>query len=120
MALLTLALFLVGIPWDLDALGFGVSEQPELAVGISLKILMHLVAVVGLWKDATPGYAFLLGASAQGLLIDYGSLTAVQPSQWGQFFSTLWWPATDSILRISCLVYLATRPGRIIGWEGKQ
>ncbi len=120
VALVTLALLIIGLPWDVDALRFGVTEQPQLAVGISLKILMHLGAIVGLWKDITLGYAFLLGASAQALLIDYGSLTAVPPHQWSQFVSTLWWPVVDGILRMGCLVYLATRPGRIIGWEATQ
>jgi hypothetical protein len=119
MALLTLTLFLVWLPSDINAIRDGLESNPRLAVGISLKLLMHTVAVVGLWLDRTMGYAFLLGASVQGLLVAVGTLRAVPMSRWSEFTSVLWWPALDATLRVASLVFIFTRPARLVGGEAK-
>lgn len=116
-SLLTLFLLSVWLPTDVGLIREGLEGETRLAVGISLKIFMHLVAVVGLWLDKTVGYAFLLGASLQGLLVAVGPLIAIPVERWVEYSSALWWPLTDVILRITCLIYLATRPGRIVGKE---
>lgn len=115
MALLTLALLLVWLPSDLPAIAEALSYHPRLALGLSLKILMHLVAVIGLWRDRTAGYAFLLGASLQGLLVAAGGLRVYPLARWPEHLSLVWWPALDAALRVLSLGYLITRPGRMVG-----
>ena len=115
--LATTALLLYWLPADLESIRFGLEQQPKLALGISLKIFMHLAAVVGLTLDQTFGYAFLLGASLQGLLVSVSAMRAIPTAEWLQYKEQLWGPALDVVLRVFCLAFLATRPGRIVGRE---
>ena len=118
VAILTLALLLVWLPHDLLTIREALGDNSRLALGLSLKIFMHVVAVIGLWLNKTAGYAFLLGASVQGLLVASGGLRAVPLSRWRDYSSTLWWPILDASLRLVSLAYLGTRPGRLVGKEG--
>ncbi|MCA9793821.1 MAG: hypothetical protein KC910_18550 [Candidatus Eremiobacteraeota bacterium] len=113
---LTLA---VALPGDLRAIAEGFSSQGEwqLSLGLSLKLMMHLLAIVGLYLDQTFGYAFLLGASLQGGLIATGYLVALDPTARAEHPGQLVWPALDLGFRGYCLAFLAVRWRRIIGKE---
>ena len=113
--LFTLGLLLYWLPSDIASIRFGLESEPKLALGISLKILMHTLAVLGLFLDKTFGYAFLLGASLQGLLIAYTKLQVVPLSHWASYRNQLWAPGVDVCLRTLSLLFLATRMGRLIG-----
>lgn len=115
MAIATAVLLVCWLPADIASIRFGLETEPRLAVGISLKILMHLLAVAGLFLDKTFGYAFLLGASLQGLLVASGSLRSLPISDWAQHLTQIVGPALDVVLRLLSLGFLATRPGRIVG-----
>lgn len=116
----TAFLLIYWLPTDLESIRDGLASEPRLALGISLKILMHLLAVLGLYLDKTFGYAFLLGASLQGLLVASGAFRALPTETWWLYRSQLIAPTFDIYLRIFCLVFLATRPGRLIGKEAPQ
>lgn len=113
----TALLLLYWLPADIESIRFGLAEQPKLAVGISLKIFMHLAAVVGLALDQTFGYAFLLGATAQGLVVSVSAMRAIPSTEWWHYKQQLWGPALDVGLRLFCVAFLATRPGRLVGRE---
>lgn len=115
VAIATAVLLVCWLPADIASIRFGLETEPRLAVGISLKILMHLLAVAGLFLDKTFGYAFLLGASLQGLLVASGSLRSLPISDWAQHLTQIVGPALDVVLRLLSLGFLATRPGRIVG-----
>jgi hypothetical protein len=112
-----LVLTVLWLPFDITSIRDGLQFQPELALGISLKLLMHILAIVGLLMDKTFGYAFLLGATIQGLLVSSSSLRAIPLNEWLTYKDQLLKPAFDILVRIACLLFLATRPGRIVGKE---
>ncbi|MGE0489233.1 MAG: hypothetical protein AB7S38_08465 [Vulcanimicrobiota bacterium] len=114
--LLTLA---VALPGDLRAIAEGFSDQGEwqLSLGLSLKLMMHVLAILGLYLDQTFGYAFLLGASLQGGLIAVGYLVALDPTARAEHPAQLIWPALDLAFRGYCLIFLAVNWRRIIGKE---
>ncbi len=114
-----LLFFLLSFPSDLDAI---LNEgDGRLSLGLSLKTLMVVLSIAGLAFDRTLGYAMLLGASLQILLIrlgDYsGVAAAAQVSGWGSYWKQMAIPATDAVFRLVCLVFLAFRWRRILGWE---
>lgn len=120
LALIGTALTLaVALPGDLRAIAEGLSNQGEwqLSLGLSLKLMMHILAVLGLYLDQTFGYAFLLGASLQGGLIATGYLIALDPAARAEHPGQLVWPALDLAFRGYCLVFLAVNWRRIIGKE---
>jgi polyferredoxin len=110
-----LVLMVLWLPFDIASIRDGLEFQPSLALGISLKLLMHILAIVGLLMDKTFGYAFLLGATLQGLLVSTSSLQAIPTHEWLIYKEQLFKPAFDVVVRIASIIFLATRPGRIIG-----
>jgi len=116
---LTGALLLLWLPTDLQSISDGLANQPKLALGISLKIFMHTMAVIGLSLDKTFGYAFLLGATLQGLLVSSSLVRAFPLDDWWHYRAQLAGPVLDVLARLFCLGFLATRPGRLVGKEAK-
>jgi hypothetical protein len=115
LAICLLVLLIYWLPFDISSLRDGLDHHPRLALGISLKLLMNILAIVGLWLDKTFGYAFLLGAALQGLLVSTSSLRAVPTVEWWHYKAQLIGPAIDVAVRVVGLVFLATRPGRLVG-----
>lgn len=108
---------LLALPSDLSNIWVALTDPgPDadwrLAAGLSLKTLMTLLAVVGLWLDKTFGYCFLLGSSLQISLIRVGEFQAVD---FRQYPAQLVLPGIDLTFRAVCLVWLATRWKRLIG-----
>lgn len=110
-------LLLIWLPFDLQSIRDGLEGEPRLALGISLKLLMHILAIWGLVLDKTFGYAFLLGATLQGGLVAYGAVQAVPSGQWWTYKTQLLRPGFDLSLRVLSLAFLLSRPGRMIGKE---
>lgn len=79
---------------------------------------MHTLAVVGLWKDKTFGYAFLMGATAQGALIATSSFQALPSHEWWLYKEQLLRPSFDLLIRLWSLIFLVARFGRIVGKGG--
>lgn len=114
---LTAFLLLYWLPADIESVRYGLEHQPKLALGISLKLFMHVMAIAGLALDSTFGYAFLLGASAQGLLVSTSALRAIPMADWWLHKGQLIVPALDVLIRLFCLGFLASCPKRIVGME---
>ena len=110
-------LLVLWLPFDVQSIAEGLKHEPRLALGISLKLLMHILAIWGLVLDKTFGYAFLFGATVQGTLVAYGSLQAIPSGQWSNYKLQLLRPGLDLAIRAFCLGFLITRPGRIVGKE---
>ena len=117
---LTTLLLLYWLPVDAVSIRTGLEGQPTLALGISLKILMHLLAILGLALDRTFGYAFLLGASLQGLLISYGALQVIPWQYWWDYRSQLYVPGIDAILRVISLSFVVVHSRRLVGIGGAR
>lgn len=117
VAAVTGLLLLYWLPADIESIRYGLATQPGLSVGISIKITMHVLAVVGLVKDMTFGYVFLFGATLQGMLVSTSAVRAVPMADWWLHKGQLIGPALDTLLRLACLGFLATRPERLVGRE---
>ena len=120
LACLLFILTLWWLPWDVSSIQDGLSRHWQLALGVSLKLLMHILAIVGLWKDKTYGYAFLLGATVQGSLPATSSFLAIPSQEWWLYKEQLLRPAFDLLVRLLSIGFLATRPGRIVGKGGPK
>ncbi len=81
------------------------SDDKRLALGLSLKTLMAVLAIVGLELDKTFGYAFLLGISLQSLLIAVGRILGGDPVLAG----------IEVVFRLNCLAFLAVYRMRMVG-----
>ncbi len=114
---LTTFLFLYWLPADIESIRFGIEQHPKLALGISLKLFMHVMAIAGLALDQAFGYAFLLGASAQGLIVSVSAVRAIPTADWWLHKGQLLVPALDVLIRIFCLGFLASCPRKMVGWE---
>ena len=109
----TLGLLFYWLPADIESIRFGLESEPKLALGISLKIFMHVMAAIGLGLDKTFGYVFLLGATVQGLVVSTSAMRALPFESWWQYKGQLMGPAVDIILRCLCVVFLASRPSEL-------
>lgn len=114
---LALAFFVLALPGDLRNIVAGLrggdpGADWHLALGLSLKTLMTVGTIVGLWLDKTFGYCFLLGASLQISLIRCGEFQAVD---WREYPGQLLLPAVDLGFRLLSLAWLATRWRRMFG-----
>ena len=114
---LTLLLLFYWLPADLESIRYGLKHQGELALGISLKIFMHLMAIVGLARDEGFGYVFLLGASAQGLIVAVSALRAIPLSDWWLHREQLVVPVLDTAIRLYCLGFVAYSYRHFMGWD---
>lgn len=117
---LTLFLLLYWLPADLESIRYGLEHHRELALGISLKIFMHLMAIVGLARDEGFGYVFLLGASAQGLIVAVSALRAIPQSDWWLHRGQLIVPALDATIRVYCLGFVAYSYRHFLRWDGED
>lgn len=96
----------LALPNDLANIRFSLADTDHrLALGLSLKTLMAVLAILGLWLDRTFGYAFLLGITLQSSLICVGSLLG------GDF----WLPAIELLFRVNCLAFLIVNARRLVG-----
>lgn len=117
---LTAFLLIYWLPTDIESIRFGLAHQPKLALGISLKIVMHVLAIVGLALDKTFGFAFLLGATIQGLVVSTSAVRAIPTADWWLHRGQLIGPGLDVLFRLYCLGFLATRPQRLFGAGPKK
>lgn len=112
------ALFgLLALPTDASNIWVALTDPgPDadwrLALGLTLKTAMTVLAVLGLWWDKTFGYCFLLGSSLQISLIRVGEFQAVD---FREYPVQLVLPGLDLVFRAACLVWLATRWRRLVG-----
>ena len=114
---LTTLVFLYWLPADIESIRYGLHFQRELALGIALKIFMHVMALVGLARRADFGYVFLLGASVQGLIVSVSALRAVPPPDWWVHKGQLLIPAVDALIRLYCLAFVAYTYRHFLGFE---
>lgn len=98
--------FLLALPNDIQGIRESLaSPDRRLALGLSLKTLMAVLAILGLSLDKTFGYAFLLGITLQSLLIQAGALS-------GAFN---WVALTEILFRLNCLAFLIVYRQRMVG-----
>jgi hypothetical protein len=124
LAGLCLVSLLLALPQDLPNIWTGLNHPDptatwKLSLGLSLKTLMAVVSVLGLWQDSAAGYAFLLGSSAQNLLVASGELLAVE-DVWIDHVDQIAKPTLEAVFRIFCLGYLVLHWRKIVGLKEKR
>ncbi len=102
--------FVLALPGDVQSIRESLaSPDRRLALGLSLKTLMAVLAIVGLELDKTFGYAFLLGITLQSLLIKTGAFLGAFPA------AVDWLAVAEILFRLNCLVFLFVYRGRLVG-----
>ena len=119
LALACLLSLLIALPVDAQNIWNGLFHPDltatwKLSLGLSLKVLMGVLSILGLWRDSTFGYTFLLGSSALNLIMRGGELSALE-GVWEDHLGQLVQPLLESFFRLFCLGYLGLHWRRMLG-----
>ncbi|MEW6282803.1 MAG: hypothetical protein AB1758_29600 [Candidatus Eremiobacterota bacterium] len=112
----SLVFLVLALPGDLSNIFWGGNWR--LSLGLSLKTLMAVLAILGIWKQRSYGQPFLFGITAQSSLIRVGEFQAVA-GLWSDYWSQLVLPGLELLFRLFCLIYLGLELTREVSKRGK-